>query len=42
MDFQIELAALCQRRAHCVQRERGRVAIPAEMSENDALDFSGS
>ena len=40
MDFHVELAALCQRRAHSVQRERGRVAIAAEMAENNALDFS--
>src|SRR5437870_9524774 len=40
MNFQIELAALCQRRAHCLQRQLGRVAIAAEVSEHHALDFS--
>ncbi len=40
MDFQIGLATLRQRRAHCFQRQLGRVAIAAEMSEHDALDFS--
>src|SRR2546426_9029966 len=40
MDFHVHPAALCQRRAHRVQRQLGRVAIAAEMSEHDALDFS--
>src|SRR5258708_38942961 len=39
MYFHVHPAALCQRRAHCLQRQRGRVAIAAEMSEHDALDF---
>ena len=41
MSFQIDLAAFCQRRAHRLQRECRRVAIAAEMSEHNALDFSG-
>jgi hypothetical protein len=40
MDFQIDLAALRQRGAHCLERQPWRIAIPAEMSEHDALDFS--
>jgi len=40
MDFKIGLTAPCQRRAHCLQRQLGRVAIPAEMSEHNALNFS--
>ena len=40
MDLHICLATLFQRRAHCVQRERGRVTITAEMSEHSALNFS--
>ncbi len=39
MDFHVDLAALCEQRAYCAESELGRVAIAAEMSEHDALDF---
>src|SRR5437660_4142874 len=41
MNFQVDLAAFGKRRAHCVESEFRGIAIAAEMSEHDALDFAG-
>ena len=41
ISFDIVPAALLERRAHRGQSERRRVAIAAEMSEHNSLDFSG-
>ena len=40
MDFQIEFAALRHGSAYRLQRECRRVAIPAEVSKQNTLDFS--
>jgi hypothetical protein len=40
MDFHVHSAALSQRRSHRLERQLGRVAITAEMSKHNALDFS--
>jgi hypothetical protein len=40
-EFDVDLAGLAKRVAHSLERERGRVAIAAEMSKNDSIDFSG-
>src|ERR1700741_1695778 len=39
--FDVDLAGLAKRTPDCFERELGRVAVPAEMSEHDAIDFSG-
>ena len=38
--FQVGLAALRKQSPHCIQRQLRGVAIPTEMSEHNALDFS--
>src|SRR5205823_9155589 len=40
MDFHIELAALRHGSAYRLQRECRRIAIPAEVSKQNTLDFS--
>ena len=40
MNFHVYPAAFCRRRAHRLERQLRRVAIPAEMSEHNPLDFS--
>src|SRR5205807_8270567 len=41
MDFHVYPAALRQRRTHRLERQLRRIAIPAEMSVHNPLDFSG-
>ena len=40
MNFYIDLAAFRERPADCAARQLRCVAVAAEMSEHDALDFS--
>src|SRR5438552_17252637 len=39
--FDVDLATFAERLADGLERERGRVAIAAEMSKHDPIDFSG-
>jgi hypothetical protein len=39
--FDVDLAAFAQHVAHGLERERRRIAIAAEMTKHDAIDFSG-
>ena len=41
MDFHVDLSGPRERRAHRLHSQVRRVAIPAEMSEHDSLDFPG-
>jgi hypothetical protein len=41
MNFDVRPAAFFEGRAHGINCERGRVTIATEMTEHDALDFSG-
>src|SRR5437016_3626426 len=38
--FDLDLAGFVERVAHGLERERGRIAIAAEMAEHDTIDFS--
>src|SRR5437016_5811393 len=40
MEFHVDVAAFCKRRTHSIQSELRRIAIAAEMSKHNPIDFA--